>query len=193
MTSQVLTYIFTFLGLLGFWLAGRKVWWCWYINIFNQFLWTAFALITGYYALIIGSVFYFVVFTKNAIQWTRDHFKEEEKTQRLLPKVTFSMDHADMKRSLGRARAETEALQERFEKRVVQPETLSPTDIYRRTKDLLNPEEVKDEPILVGQDGHICHASPIPGHTHSYRCPSGEHPAGWRHNQGPHKTCNVCR
>jgi hypothetical protein len=193
MTEQVLSYLITGIGLIGFWLAGKKIWWCWWVNVANQILWTVFAVVTGYYAFLIGTAFYFVVFTKNAIQWTRDHFKEEEKTQRLLPKVTFSMSHADMKRSLDKSRAEVGALQERLDQQDAQPEMLSPTDIYKRTKDLLNPEEVEDEPILVGQDGHICHASPIPGHTHSYRCPNGEHPTGWRHNQGPHKSCNVCR
>lgn len=62
----------TAIGLLGFWLAGRKVWWCWYINIANQALWFAYAIATEQYGFIAAALFYTWVFTKNAIQWTRD-------------------------------------------------------------------------------------------------------------------------
>lgn len=65
-------YILAFVGIAGFILAGRKVWWAWYINIGSQFLWVAYALISHQYGFLFSSVIYFVVFSKNAYDWTRD-------------------------------------------------------------------------------------------------------------------------
>lgn len=65
-------WIVTLIGLLGFWLAGRKVWWCWYVNIANQLLWAALALTTGQYGFLLGAAFYTFVFGRNAFLWTRD-------------------------------------------------------------------------------------------------------------------------
>lgn len=73
MNDQVWSGITAFVGLVGFWLAGRKVWWSWYVNIFNQIAWVIFALITGYYAFILSAFFYFVVFSRNAYLWTKNH------------------------------------------------------------------------------------------------------------------------
>ncbi len=72
--EQAFSWIVTILGLVGFYLAGKKVWWCWYINIVNQIAWVIFAIITDYYAFLLGTLFYFIVFTKNAYHWTREHF-----------------------------------------------------------------------------------------------------------------------
>lgn len=180
MTEQILSYLITGIGLIGFWLAGKKVWWCWWVNVANQVLWTIFAVVTGYYAFLIGTAFYFVVFTKNAIQWTRDHYKDEE-PQRLLPEVTFTVDDEKMRNEVRKANTRVQALSDALDR----------GDVYVKTKDDF--DQVKTEPILVGQDGHICHGSPIPNNVHAYRCPSGEHLMGWRHNQGPHKACDICR
>ena len=76
--SAELSWIVTIVGLAGFWLAGNKVWWAWYINIANQLLWVAFALVSGYYAFLLGTAFYLAVFIKNAYQWTTEHFDNED-------------------------------------------------------------------------------------------------------------------
>lgn len=67
------SWILTAVGLTGFILAGRKVWWCWYINIACQGLWFAYAIVTEQYGFIVASLVYTVVFTQNAIRWTREH------------------------------------------------------------------------------------------------------------------------
>jgi hypothetical protein len=184
MIEQILSYVFTFLGLAGFWLAGRKVWWCWYINIVNQFLWTAFALITGYYALIIGSVFYFVVFTKNAIQWTRDHFQEKSEPKRLLPEVSFQFDSTQFHEEIGKVEAKFAELEKR----------LPPPDTQNKSIDLMSMDQVRStQRVFIGNDGHVCHAEPMPGHMHATVCPTGAHPTGWQHPTGDHKMCTICR
>jgi hypothetical protein len=66
------SWILTVVGLTGFVLAGRKVWWAWYINIACQGLWFTYALVTHQYGFIVASVAYTVVFTQNAVKWTRE-------------------------------------------------------------------------------------------------------------------------
>lgn len=66
------SYLLTAVGLTGFFLAGRKVWWAWYINIGCQVLWFAYALITQQYGFIVAAFAYTFVFTQNAVKWTRE-------------------------------------------------------------------------------------------------------------------------
>ena len=74
--NQYWSYVLTVVGLVGFILAGRKVWWCWYVNVACQALWFTYAIMTKQYGFIVASVVYTVVFTQNAIKWTREHKKE---------------------------------------------------------------------------------------------------------------------
>lgn len=55
--EQLFPYILMGVGIVGFELAGRRVWWAWYVNIANQGLWLAFALITGYWGFVVGTIF----------------------------------------------------------------------------------------------------------------------------------------
>lgn len=66
------SWVLTAVGLTGFILAGQKIWWCWYVNIACQGLWLAYALTTDQFGFVVASVFYAVVFTRNAVAWTRD-------------------------------------------------------------------------------------------------------------------------
>ena len=77
--DQAFSWIVTILGLLGFWLAGKKLWWSWYINIANQVMWVIFAIITDYYAFLVGTAFYLAVFSRNAYLWTSEHFETRGK------------------------------------------------------------------------------------------------------------------
>ena len=77
MAGQWWSWAVTAVGLIGFYLAGKKVWWCWYVNIGNQVLWTFCAVLTRQWGSLLGVAFYLIVFTKNAITWTREHFGAE--------------------------------------------------------------------------------------------------------------------
>lgn len=74
MVDQWWSWILSIIGLAGFFLAGKKVWWCWYVNIANQVLWTVYALVTEQWGFLAATAAYTFVFTKNAISWTREHF-----------------------------------------------------------------------------------------------------------------------
>ena len=65
-------WILTVVGITGFLLAGRKVWWAWYVNLGCQALWAIYALTTGQYGFLVAAALYTAVFTKNAVQWTRE-------------------------------------------------------------------------------------------------------------------------
>ena len=67
------SWVLSLIGVAGFWLAGRKVWWCWYVNIANQIIWTAYALITEQWGFLVGVAVYSWVFIGNAAKWTREH------------------------------------------------------------------------------------------------------------------------
>lgn len=77
MPEQLWSWILTIVGVTGFVLAGKKIWWCWYINIACQVLWFAYAIISEQYGFIVASVIYTVVFWRNAVVWTREHNNEK--------------------------------------------------------------------------------------------------------------------
>ena len=70
--DQLLTYILSAVGILGFFLAGKKIWWAWYVNIANQALWLFFSILTQQWGFLLATGFYLIVFIRNAILWTRD-------------------------------------------------------------------------------------------------------------------------
>lgn len=73
MTDQVWSWLAAGIGLFGFYLSGKKVWWSWYVNLINQAAWIIFALVTGYYAFLVSAGFYTAVFARNAYLWTKEH------------------------------------------------------------------------------------------------------------------------
>lgn len=66
------SWILTAVGVTGFVLAGRKVWWAWYVNLACQGLWFTYATVTHQWGFIVAACVYTVVFTQNAVRWTRD-------------------------------------------------------------------------------------------------------------------------
>lgn len=67
--------ILSVVGITGFVLAGQKVWWAWFINFFCQFLWLAYAVITEQWGFILAACVYMIVFGRNAVKWTDQHYK----------------------------------------------------------------------------------------------------------------------
>lgn len=66
-------------GAAAMFTIGRKKRWGWLWFIFNEFMWTAYALVTKQYGFILGAIAYAVVGVKSFIHW-----KETEKTERLI-------------------------------------------------------------------------------------------------------------
>ena len=68
------SWALTLIGVSGFFLAGRKVWWAWYVNIANQVLWTTYAVTTEQWGFLAAVPIYLGVFIPNAVRWAREHF-----------------------------------------------------------------------------------------------------------------------
>lgn len=77
MDNQFWSWLLGAVGVVGFILAGRRVWWSWYINLACQGLWFAYAIITQQYGFIATALVYTVVFGKNAISWTKEHREKQ--------------------------------------------------------------------------------------------------------------------
>ncbi len=78
MSAQTWSWILTAVGLTGFILAGRRIWWCWYINLACQGLWFTYALVTKQYGFVVASIVYTIVFANNAYKWTREHNEKKK-------------------------------------------------------------------------------------------------------------------
>lgn len=66
-------FALSLVGVAGFLLAGRKVWWAWHVNIAAQALWLAYAIVTDQPGFLLGVAVYSIVFFRNARAWTREH------------------------------------------------------------------------------------------------------------------------
>lgn len=76
--GQIMSIVVSAVGLIGFYFAGKKVWWSWYINLFCQLLWVTFALVTGYLVFLATAAVYSVIFGINAYRWTKEHFHNKK-------------------------------------------------------------------------------------------------------------------
>lgn len=97
MNHQYWSWILTAVGITGFILAGRKVWWAWYINIGCQALWFTYAIVTQQYGFIIAALLYTVVFTQNAIKWTRERHpvrKDDDILKEMVATGALSLNEA---------------------------------------------------------------------------------------------------
>lgn len=77
MDNQWWSWVLTLVGVLCFFLAGRKIWWAWYVGIAGQITWTAYSFITEQWGFMVGVVLYTLVYSGNAITWTKEHFKKK--------------------------------------------------------------------------------------------------------------------
>ena len=81
MDNQIWSWVLGLTGVVGFWFAGKKYWWAWYVNIVSQFLWVTYGLITNQLGFVFSSAIYFVVFSKNATMWTKEYFKKTKSSE----------------------------------------------------------------------------------------------------------------
>jgi hypothetical protein len=58
-------------GLLGMYVVGLKKRWGWVLSMTTQVLWAFYAIGTGQFGFLIGTVSYFVVYLKNWLGWGR--------------------------------------------------------------------------------------------------------------------------
>lgn len=76
------SWLLTIVGVTGFVLAGRKIWWAWYVNIACQALWFTYAIVSHQYGFIAASMIYAFVFTQNAQRWTSEHNDKKQQFEK---------------------------------------------------------------------------------------------------------------
>lgn len=64
------SWVLTAVGVTGLYLAGRKVWWAWFVGLGAQFLWLAYAIVTRQYGFVVSAFAYGWVYAKNARSWS---------------------------------------------------------------------------------------------------------------------------
>lgn len=63
-------------GILGLYVAGRKLWWGWLIGLGAQALWLAYAIVTEQWGFLLSAVAYGWVYGRNALAWRRDRLAD---------------------------------------------------------------------------------------------------------------------
>lgn len=59
-------------GLLGMYVVGQKKRWGWVLSMLTQSLWATYAIGTGQYGFLIGTVSYFAVYLRNWLRWRHE-------------------------------------------------------------------------------------------------------------------------
>jgi len=68
---ELFSWILSAIGIISYYILGRKNRWGWIINASYQLVWIIYALLTHQYGFIIVCVFFFVVAMKNFFHWNK--------------------------------------------------------------------------------------------------------------------------
>lgn len=66
------SWLLTFAGVTGLFIAGRKNYYGWAIGIGAQGLWITYAIATHQYGFIVASICYATVYANNLIKWKQE-------------------------------------------------------------------------------------------------------------------------
>jgi hypothetical protein len=59
-------------GVVGIYFVGRRTLWGWFVLLFGESLWIAYALITEQYGFIVSAVAYAIVYVRSYFNWKAD-------------------------------------------------------------------------------------------------------------------------
>lgn len=69
MSTTTMSYVISAISLCSLWLVGNKNRWGWVLGIFNQALWTIYAVRLQQWGLLIGVVAYTIINVRNLLKW----------------------------------------------------------------------------------------------------------------------------
>jgi len=78
------SWVLTAVGVFGLFLAGRRVWWAWFVGLGAQSLWLIYAIVTDQWGFIVSAFAYGWVYAKNGIAWTRDRPRRDKSIEPLI-------------------------------------------------------------------------------------------------------------
>jgi hypothetical protein len=64
-------------GVTGMYLAGRKLWWGWLVNLSNEALWVAYAVATNQPGFLLMAAGYATVYANNAHNWRKQQRRNQ--------------------------------------------------------------------------------------------------------------------
>ena len=125
--TGVWSWVLTVVGVTCFLLAGRRVWWAWYVGLASQVLWLAYSVATAQWGFLAGVVVYSWTYAVNAARWTRERrvstlpaeqrsLDEEERVlvfdgeRHLPPEVVERYGEATLRRLAHQTRSRSKAL-----------------------------------------------------------------------------------
>ena len=73
---ELWSWVLSATGAMGLYLAGRKVWWSWWVNLASQPLWAIYSIQTKQWGFLASTALYGTVFLRNAVYWTRENRKQ---------------------------------------------------------------------------------------------------------------------
>jgi hypothetical protein len=59
-------------GVVGIYFVGKKTLWGWFVLLFNEILWTVYAVVTEQYGFIVSAIAYAVVYVSAYVSWKKD-------------------------------------------------------------------------------------------------------------------------
>jgi hypothetical protein len=71
--SEYWSWILAIFGVSGMFFVGKKTAWGWMVLLFNEVIWTVYAIATEQYGFIVMAVAYAIVYIKSFIEWRKDH------------------------------------------------------------------------------------------------------------------------
>jgi hypothetical protein len=66
------SWALTAIGVFGLYLAGRRVWWAWFVGLGAQVPWVIYAVDTEQYGFVVSAFAYGWVYLKNGLAWRKD-------------------------------------------------------------------------------------------------------------------------
>jgi hypothetical protein len=73
--TEYWSYLLAVIGVAGIFFVGRKTLWGWFVLLFNEVLWIAYAIITNQYGFILSAIAYAIVYIKSYLLWRQEASK----------------------------------------------------------------------------------------------------------------------
>ena len=69
---EIWSWALAVVGVVGIYFVGKKTLWGWFVLLFNETLWIAYAIVTEQYGFIVSAIAYGAVYIQSYIHWKRD-------------------------------------------------------------------------------------------------------------------------
>ena len=66
------SWILPAIGVAGIYFVGKKTLWGWFVLLFNEIIWVAYAVITEQYGFIVSAIAYGAVYIRSYMHWKAD-------------------------------------------------------------------------------------------------------------------------